>query len=508
MNTLKVKLLNQVYGLITSLPIATTDLEVLKALINLLHEAGMAAGNFTAETLFDFGFKTLKKTLVALHGHIKALVGEIPHKRVPRHVGTAAVPGLGSSAGSHDYSSPRSKYESVTSSMVSALVDTVDRMQLGPTGAALLETRIRETGKMDAAIPRAQPQVREDVTGARYKVKPGYLGTEIDQKVKPEAGSPGALQSYFKKEMAKFLEGQGPTRNASDRGQAMRGRGPLYPKLSHRADHPGSPRESPDVDMESAESSNGEYDPDDLTFPANSARATMATATVAKVKTAFIRDQAPENEKCLIFGGLLTGPAQNWYRQLGRTLIKIRISDADDLEEVLLAPQRANARHGKVLFGSSKFRQKASTPPPLTEGIPKINQEVLSKPSELHQEVKVSKSPAPVDPKGEGDLRRIYAAATKAHTGRARDVDGPRDHQDPNSDRGRCASEGPGQRPGPESPLMKRTHCGSKKNGDLDCWKRLVCERCGKKGHPAGRCLFVCRSSCMKLPEAAEKMLN
>uniref|UniRef100_A0AAV1UW49 Retrotransposon gag domain-containing protein n=1 Tax=Peronospora matthiolae TaxID=2874970 RepID=A0AAV1UW49_9STRA len=37
------------------------------------------------------------------------------------------------------------------------------------------------------------------------------------------------------------------------------------------------------------------------------------------VKTAFTRDQAPEDEKCLVFGGLLTGPAQNWYRQLGRS---------------------------------------------------------------------------------------------------------------------------------------------------------------------------------------------
>ena len=40
----------------------------------------------------------------------------------------------------------------------------------------------------------------------------------------------------------------------------------------------------------------------------------------AKVKTAFIRDQAPDSEKCLIFGSLLTGPAQNWYRQLSRTV--------------------------------------------------------------------------------------------------------------------------------------------------------------------------------------------
>ena len=32
---------------------------------------------------------------------------------------------------------------------------------------------------------------------------------------------------------------------------------------------------------------------------------------VSSVKTAFTRDQASDDEKCLIFGGLLTGPAMN-----------------------------------------------------------------------------------------------------------------------------------------------------------------------------------------------------
>ncbi|GMF39336.1 unnamed protein product [Phytophthora fragariaefolia] len=38
-----------------------------------------------------------------------------------------------------------------------------------------------------------------------------------------------------------------------------------------------------------------------------------------KVKSAFIRDQAPDSEKFLVFGDLLTGPARNWYRQLSRS---------------------------------------------------------------------------------------------------------------------------------------------------------------------------------------------
>ncbi|POM79702.1 Hypothetical protein PHPALM_2561 [Phytophthora palmivora] len=44
-----------------------------------------------------------------------------------------------------------------------------------------------------------------------------------------------------------------------------------------------------------------------------------ARAWLRKVKSAFVRDQAPDEEKCLVFGDLLTGSARNWYRQLSRT---------------------------------------------------------------------------------------------------------------------------------------------------------------------------------------------
>ncbi|GMF36341.1 unnamed protein product [Phytophthora fragariaefolia] len=115
-----------------------------------------------------------------------------------------------------------------------------------------------------------------------------------------------------------------------------------------------------DVEMEAVGSPDqpitaSEYDPDDLDL-GRPARATVATATattscqatntprirvsamselkkfagkygdedrarswLGKVKSAFIRDQAPDQEKCLVSGDLLTGPARNWYRQLSRT---------------------------------------------------------------------------------------------------------------------------------------------------------------------------------------------
>ncbi|ETM02937.1 hypothetical protein L917_00752 [Phytophthora nicotianae] len=93
--------------------------------------------------------------------------------------------------------------------------------------------------------------------------------------------------------------------------------------------------------MESVGSDHGEYDPDDLDLPA-SCQATVATAAtttglpaitprirvsamselkefsgkdddedrarawIGKVKSAFIRDQAPDDEKCLVLGGLFT----------------------------------------------------------------------------------------------------------------------------------------------------------------------------------------------------------
>ena len=44
-----------------------------------------------------------------------------------------------------------------------------------------------------------------------------------------------------------------------------------------------------------------------------------ARKCISKVKSAFLRDQAPEVEKCLVFSDLLTGPARDWYNQLSRS---------------------------------------------------------------------------------------------------------------------------------------------------------------------------------------------
>jgi hypothetical protein len=44
-----------------------------------------------------------------------------------------------------------------------------------------------------------------------------------------------------------------------------------------------------------------------------------ARSWLNKAKSAFVRDQAPDDEKCLVLGDLLAGPAGTWFRQLSGT---------------------------------------------------------------------------------------------------------------------------------------------------------------------------------------------
>ena len=48
-----------------------------------------------------------------------------------------------------------------------------------------------------------------------------------------------------------------------------------------------------------------------------------ATSSISNIKLAFFRDQMPDEEKCLVCGGLLTGPEQNWHSQLSRTTLRM-----------------------------------------------------------------------------------------------------------------------------------------------------------------------------------------
>ncbi|OWY96112.1 LOW QUALITY PROTEIN: hypothetical protein PHMEG_00033709, partial [Phytophthora megakarya] len=289
-----------------------------------------------------------------------------------------------------------------------------------------------------------------------------------------------------------------------------------------------------------------------------------ARAWISKVDSAFMRDQASDDEKCLTFAALLPGSTKNWYRQLSRStrnkwsdllrsfqiqycglglsvarqyyhisdespldylcrlnvaglrarlkikdgsakdrrehadhyietlenqelaerLTLLRLTDADDLEEVLRARDRANNRQNHAAFGPSKYRQKTTNTAPSAQRnkcIQAVDSGSISGPNESDG------SDSDID-----SHHRIFLAANEDVTPKVekesanldpRLPDRDHDQQDHNSkiqsngfNRDRCCS-----------------HCGSWKHSDLGCWRRVTCTKCSKRGHPSDHCLFVCR---------------
>ncbi|KAE9268001.1 hypothetical protein PR003_g31591 [Phytophthora rubi] len=326
----------------------------------------------------------------------------------------------------------------------------------------------------------------------------------------------------------------------------------------------------------------GEYDPDDLDLgqPSRAAIATTTTTArtstgasrlrvsamselkefsgkdgdedrarswVGKVKSAFIRDQAPDEENTwkdlfqsfqVQYCGRGVSVARQYYharkrsdespleylhrlnvaglrariqvkdgpsevrrehvdhfietlddRDLADQLALLRIPDADTLEEVLRSRQRSKSRQNKTVYGSVKPRQK----PPSAAGARAVRAvQVHADSSE--SEVESDESD------GDGCLRRVYvAAAEKCEESPDRRLPRrERSNTHPDRDLGqhpKSADMG--------APSKRCSHCGSRKHDDLGCWRRLTCEKCGKRGHPSDRCLFVCKA-CGEIHEAGK----
>ncbi|ETO77917.1 hypothetical protein F444_06965 [Phytophthora nicotianae P1976] len=216
-------------------------------------------------------------------------------------------------------------------------------------------------------------------------------------------------------------------------------------------------------------------------------------------------------------------------RDLADQLAFLSISNADALEEVLRARQRAKNRQGRAHFGSSKYRQKAASTD-ATKSAPtrKVQAVVTTIQPDSDSDSGFSRS------ESDGDLRRIYLVATGGETQpkqlRRMNPIGPRlaklRHRETLAQARDLHMD---------ALSSSAAHFGSHRHDDLHCWKRLTCQRCGKRGHPSDRCLFVCRGcgeihdagkSHVKefynlirqwydpakhegvLPESAEKMLN
>ncbi|OWY99265.1 Eukaryotic/viral aspartic protease, partial [Phytophthora megakarya] len=171
--------------------------------------------------------------------------------------------------------------------------------------------------------------------------------------------------------------------------------------------------------------------------------------------------------------------------ELADRLTLLRLADVDELEEVLRARERAKNRQRRSAVGS-KYRQKAPASAPAAPVRAMVR--AGSGPSHSGSSIiPIFLAAAEEKLIGTGGALQNPDPArsrTKApEVGRILDLhsSGDRDYQDRE-----CCS-----------------HCGSKKHTDLDCWKRLTCAKCGKRGHPTDRCLYACRG-CGDVHEAGK----
>ncbi|OWZ17064.1 hypothetical protein PHMEG_0009046 [Phytophthora megakarya] len=567
MKILKLKRIAEPKDPVTAPAVVTNKLDAVTVLIKLLKKAGMTPGSFETDDLFDLDLTVIQTTSRDLFGKLKILVGEVPQIADP--VSSPQIDVVDNLTVSSHYASAAEDGSDTSSEP--------RRMSLGPSGAAMLEARSK--------IRRPSPTRSSQPKGST-PTDQATITTSLDR-------SAGTLQKFFNAAMDRFLAEQ----------QAA-GADPVVVEPQNAG--------SRDVDMESIRSSDRgsiwEYDPYDINFPApvqaavataasGSTGSTMiqrvrisaisdlkevsdkdpdedrARAWISKVKSAFMRDQASDEEKCLTFADLLAGSAKNWYRQLSRStrnkwsdllrsfqsqycglgyqrsartcgslpealedpdladrLTLLRLSDADDLEEVLRARDRTKSRQKKDAFGSGKFRQKASNVAPSAPA-----KQVRA----IHIQADSGSDSSDGSDGSDSEMdshRRIYLAANQEVIPKEESETTMLDpgHQDPGSmnhihQEHRSTIQGDGFN------RNRCSHCGSKKHSNLGCWRRVTCTKCGKRGHPSDHCLFVCRGcgelhdmgKCPMeefysqirqwfnptkhmgmLPEAAEKMLN
>ncbi|KAE9170005.1 hypothetical protein PF005_g27731 [Phytophthora fragariae] len=113
-------------------------LDLVNGLLSLLKETGLVASPFDADELFDLDMEVIQSSAEGLFGKLKSLVGEIPTDQDPTAPDPRSSPQIGSTGyrtaspylpaaepGSDSSSEPR-------------------RMSLGPSGAAMLEARVKE----------------------------------------------------------------------------------------------------------------------------------------------------------------------------------------------------------------------------------------------------------------------------------------------------------------------------------------------------------------------------
>ncbi|KAE9181571.1 hypothetical protein PF002_g27231 [Phytophthora fragariae] len=159
-------------------------LDLVKSLLSLLKETGLVASPFDADELFDLDMEVIQSSAEGLFGKLKSLVGEIPTDQDP----TAPDPRSSPQIGSTGYRTA-SPYLSAAESGSDSSSEP-RRMSLGPSGAAMLEARVKE------ARPE-RPKSRS------RKQKPAAIDRTANATRTEE--STDKLESYFQAAMSRFL---------------------------------------------------------------------------------------------------------------------------------------------------------------------------------------------------------------------------------------------------------------------------------------------------------------
>ncbi|OWZ16950.1 hypothetical protein PHMEG_0009178 [Phytophthora megakarya] len=262
-------------------------------LIRLLKEADMVPRSFNANALFDLDLNVIQATSRDLFQRLKILVGEVSHNPVPLALTTTDVV---------DNLTVSSHFESAAKEGSDSSSEPPRLMSRGPSGASMLEAI--------SNIRRSNPAriIRRDN---------GSVPTDQATATESSDRSVGTLQKCSNAAMDRY---------SVEEREANKGSATTQPQ------HQGSQ----DVEMESIRSSyrgsRREYDPDGVDFP-TSAQATVATAAagstgftmvqrvrisaisdlkeftgkdqdedrarawISKVKSAFMRDQASDDER-------------------------------------------------------------------------------------------------------------------------------------------------------------------------------------------------------------------
>ncbi|OWY91101.1 hypothetical protein PHMEG_00040468 [Phytophthora megakarya] len=298
MRILKLKQFSDPKDPVTAPATLANKLDPTMELIRLVREAGMIPGSFDADTLFDLDLDVIQATSRDLFQKLKTLVGEVPQSPDPLPLTTT---------------------------------DVVDNLTVS--------SHLRQPQKMDLTPPRShRDECPSDLLGhqcwrrdprSAALVQPETVAaiTDPHQRIRPRSPRAQTDQSkFFNAAMDRYLAEE---REAN--------KDPASTRLEHQG--------SQDVEMESIRSSD---QGSRWEFP-TSAQATVATgaamiqrvrisaisefkefsgkdqdedrtrAWISKVKSAFMRDQASDDEKCLTFADLLAGSAKNWYHQLSRS---------------------------------------------------------------------------------------------------------------------------------------------------------------------------------------------